>query len=631
MTSSIKQYLTAILITSAAALSAYAEKIKVSSMDELPRISYEAESLPSAIVADPEQVLALATEIEADLEDILSKYEISDQGTVRAYMGTLRTIAMLKGDWENAVKLNKEVREMQEKPAERLTSGLSTDAILNTLIAGHSVGDEAFTDAFKADYTSKIAGLPWDTVQDVIEASKGSMEMISGNYLMGIVQSSMDPGAQESGQIDFGIASALIRFRMMIDYIIPNKVAMVDVLSEYIDNNRIEKEDIWAERSVDLSDEDGLNAVVVAIWDSGVDTEIFAPLNQLWTNEDEIPGDGIDNDQNGWVDDMHGIAHDLKSFKTQGDLFELPEDIAARYDALMSLAKGMMDVRSSIDSDEATEFKQYMASLTPEAVEPFLLDLGYFGNYTHGTHVAGIAAEGNPAIQLMSVRITFDHKIIPDAPQLVNTLRGVKSSQQVAQYLRENNVRVVNMSWGGSQAGFERALEANGIGDDAEMRAEIARVHFDIFYDALVDAMASCPGILFIPAAGNSDENIEFNKVLPSSIALSNVLVAGAVDQAGDETSFTSYGDNVRVHANGFEVDSYLPGGKRQKFSGTSMSAPNVTNLAAKLLAIDPTLSPEEIISLITLGADTSEDGRRNLLNPKKSMALLKLKNGTDF
>ena len=105
--------------------------------------------------------------------------------------------------------------------------------------------------------------------------------------------------------------------------------------------------------------------------------------------------------------------------------------------------------------------------------------------------------------------------------------------------------------------------------------------------------MASCPDILFIPAAGNSDQNIEFNKDLPSSIALSNVLVAGAVDQAGDETGFTSYGENVRIHANGFEVDSYIPGGKRQKFSGTSMSAPNVSNLAAKLLTIDPSLSPE--------------------------------------
>jgi subtilisin family serine protease len=26
----------------------------------------------------------------------------------------------------------------------------------------------------------------------------------------------------------------------------------------------------------------------------------------LWVNEDEIPGDGIDNDNNGYVDDVYG-------------------------------------------------------------------------------------------------------------------------------------------------------------------------------------------------------------------------------------------------------------------------------------------------------------------------------------
>jgi subtilisin family serine protease len=119
---------------------------------------------------------------------------------------------------------------------------------------------------------------------------------------------------------------------------------------------------------------------------------------------------------------------------------------------------------------------------------------------------------------------------------------------------------------------------------------------------------------------------VEFNKVIPSSIDLPNVLVVGAVDQAGDETGFTSYGDNIKVHANGFEVESYVPGGRKMAFSGTSMSAPNVTNLAAKLLAIDPSLTPEEVITFIRMGVDVTEDGRRFLINPKKSLALLQLK-----
>ena len=101
------------------------------------------------------------------------------------------------------------------------------------------------------------------------------------------------------------------------------------------------------------------------------------------------------------------------------------------------------------------------------------------------------------------------------------------------------------------------------------------------------------------------------------------MLTAGAVDQAGEETSFSSFGKSVDVHANGFEVDSTLPGGERMKCSGTSMAAPNVTNLAAKLLALDSTLTVAQVTDVILRGAERSVDGRINLINPRRSVELL--------
>ncbi|MGZ8557515.1 MAG: S8 family peptidase [Chitinophagaceae bacterium] len=46
--------------------------------------------------------------------------------------------------------------------------------------------------------------------------------------------------------------------------------------------------------------------VIVAVIDSGVDTlhEDLKPV--LWNNQKEIPGNGIDDDNNGYVDDIHG-------------------------------------------------------------------------------------------------------------------------------------------------------------------------------------------------------------------------------------------------------------------------------------------------------------------------------------
>jgi cell wall-associated protease len=46
--------------------------------------------------------------------------------------------------------------------------------------------------------------------------------------------------------------------------------------------------------------------VLVAVIDSGIDIEHEDLKDVIWTNEDEIPANGIDDDKNGYVDDIHG-------------------------------------------------------------------------------------------------------------------------------------------------------------------------------------------------------------------------------------------------------------------------------------------------------------------------------------
>ena len=46
--------------------------------------------------------------------------------------------------------------------------------------------------------------------------------------------------------------------------------------------------------------------VLVAVIDSGVDTLQEDLIHILWTNPGEIPGNGVDDDHNGYVDDIHG-------------------------------------------------------------------------------------------------------------------------------------------------------------------------------------------------------------------------------------------------------------------------------------------------------------------------------------
>jgi subtilisin family serine protease len=47
-------------------------------------------------------------------------------------------------------------------------------------------------------------------------------------------------------------------------------------------------------------------SVIVAVIDSGIDIDHEDLNDVIWTNKDEIPGNGKDDDNNGYVDDIHG-------------------------------------------------------------------------------------------------------------------------------------------------------------------------------------------------------------------------------------------------------------------------------------------------------------------------------------
>lgn len=603
------------------------DRIVITEADQLPRVAFPFEGDVVALVEDTEALDVYLERLRDEIERRLETYDIQDKATVRSYLSTLRTLDFLNGDYEEALRKILEVREMHDKPSDRLTSGLITESLIEVYTEGTPPTSESLLKQFAESYSQRVMNLPWEVVQDDIEGTHGSFQYLSEALYLGGLENSMQNSVDRNRELSLDDVASLASTRLMLDHILPLKDAIVAVTGTYIEENRVEKETIWPERQVSLEDEPDLTPVIIAINDSGVDASIFAPSGRMWVNAGEIPDDGIDNDDNGFVDDINGPAWDKKSFRTTGNLYPLTTEQLETYPDELDFTKGLIDLQAAVDSPEARRTREQMAALTREEYKPFVENLSLYGNYTHGTHVAGIAAAGNPAARILNARITFGHELIPDKPSLEETVRSVEEVQAMIDYLKEAGARVVNMSWGGSQAGLEHALEANGVGDDPEQRAEIARIHFNLTYEGLIKAMESAPEILFIPAAGNSDQDVDFNRVIPSSISLPNVLVVGAVDQAGEETSFTSYGRNIRVHANGFEVESYVPGGRRMKFSGTSMSAPNVTNLAGKLLALDPDLSPEEVILLIRMGIEPSPDGRRFLIHPRKSVALLKLKN----
>lgn len=77
--------------------------------------------------------------------------------------------------------------------------------------------------------------------------------------------------------------------------------------------------------------------VIVAIIDSGVDIEHEDLDGVIWTNEDEIPNNGIDDDKNGYIDDVHGwnflgdiVEENLEYERIVRDKAKLPADVVAK-------------------------------------------------------------------------------------------------------------------------------------------------------------------------------------------------------------------------------------------------------------------------------------------------------------
>jgi len=105
--------------------------------------------------------------------------------------------------------------------------------------------------------------------------------------------------------------------------------------------------------------------VLVAVIDSGIDTlqEDLKPI--LWNNPKEIPGNGIDDDKNGYIDDIHGW--NFLGGKDGRNLKEDSYEGARVYYALKSKWDNKEVVESSLSKEDAYEyamFKKARAQIT---------------------------------------------------------------------------------------------------------------------------------------------------------------------------------------------------------------------------------------------------------------------------
>ncbi|MEO5672799.1 MAG: S8 family serine peptidase [Ramlibacter sp.] len=587
-----------------AAAFAQAPKKRVEKADDLPRFSYPVEGDLETIVRDPQRFNTLARAIRRDTESVLAGYDIAELATRRQLLGILVQLDMLDGNYDDAAPRSEEIRALQEKPADKLLSGMGVRAIGAAAKKVGSRGSPEYLAEVRRLITEEIERHPYQVIRNDIMSAKAGMETFGESLALGRVRNVLQPVATRTGALSSDLAPGLVSARYALEFTLPLKATLVATYGSYLAARKIDKPDIWAARDVTLPPGRNYAPVRLVVWDNGVDTALFA--GRLVTESGQPAT----------------IAFDIHGRPSTSPLRPIPADLQGRLDALQARSKGLSDLSSNTDSAEATEVKALLSNLAPDRYKTVLEELRLVGGYQHGTHVAGIAMAGNPYASLANARIEFGHTLLPDpCPSRELQERSAANFAAYVDFVRRSGARVVNMSWSGTLRSTEVELEQCGIGKDNAERRPLAREYFDMYRNALTKALASAPDVLFVVSGGNTANDSTFNDRYPSGIVLPNVVAVGAVDKAGDEASFTSYGPTVRLHANGNQVDSVVPGGRNIALSGTSMAAPQVANLAAKMLAVKPALTPPEIIALMRSTADRSEDGRRTLIHPARALA----------
>ena len=586
---------------------AYAQpRTAVHSIDDLPRFTYPIQgSVADVLTAPPETFEKTVAPIRADVDHVLQTYDITDGATLRVLLGAKLGGEIASGkDDAAALATIAAIRAHQDKPESRLIAGLTPQAFVEARMAGGEAPGVC-PHAFQSTYARHLDVLPWSVVGVAETQLKGMVQLASNSFMVGLVAPDIQPILDRAHALSNNPAWQLMAARVNLDVIVPCRTQIAAVTDDYVRRHAVEKSDIWAAREAVAPTAAGLTPVRVAIWDSGFDASLFP--GQLLLSSDGHP--------------IAGPAYDVDSRPTNDKLIPLTTDQKAAYPQAITDAHGISDLQSGVDSPEADAFRKRIATLSPARMQTFMENNEALESYMHGTHVAGIAAAGNPSIRMVSALMTYDTKPVPTPPTDEIVTREAASYLATVAWFRAHGVRVVNMSWWNRPSSDEDVLEKNGIGETVDERKRMARHLFDIERDGLYTALKSAPEILFVTIAGNNDSDNAFEETIPSSFRLPNLLVVGAVDQAGEQTNFTSTGQNIGVYANGHEIESVVPGGAKVRMSGTSMAAPEVTNLAAKILSVNPGLRPDQVIALITRTADADDTPTILRINPKLALA----------
>jgi subtilisin family serine protease len=402
--------------------------------------------------------------------------------------------------------------------------------------------------------------------------------------------------------------------------------------------------------------------VIVGIVDSGVDINHEDLKAVIWTNPKEIAGNGIDDDKNGYIDDIHGwnflgdavheqlemtrivkkgpgtpdydkakaeLEEELKGIQPQKQQLDFILNAEKTVATFLKKSDFTLEEVKAIQSDE-TGVKQAKAMFTQilskSTKAEFDAQIEEFKDYVYG--------------QInYNLNVEFDgRKIVGDNPNDLNDTKygnnnvvgpepkEAKHGTHVAGIVAQvrgnnlggdgvtNNAQILTVRAVPNGDEYDKDI-ALGIRYAVDNGAKVINGSFGKYYSQqkewVIDAIkyAESKDVLVVIAAGNESFDLDVTNKYPNDTYdgspefAKNVLIIGALSPAyGSKmiADFSNYGkNNVDIYAPGDEIYATTPLNTYEYLQGTSMASPNVAGVATLIRSYYPSLTAVQVKQII--------------------------------
>ncbi len=401
--------------------------------------------------------------------------------------------------------------------------------------------------------------------------------------------------------------------------------------------------------------------VIVGIVDSGVDINHEDLKAVIWTNPNEIAGNKIDDDKNGYVDDMHGwnflgdAVHEqlektrivkkgpgtadydrakaeldkeraeLVAVKPQYDMISKANEAIKKH--LKKDNYTLSDINSIKTTDkDLLKSKEIMTQISGMIGDDFVVkfqeDYDHIFstlNYNLNVDFDGRKIVGDNPNDITDTKYGNNNVVGPEPKEakhgthvagIVAQVRGnKKGGDGVASTVAIMAVRAVP---DGDEYDKDIAL---GIRYAVDNGAKVINGSFGKYFSQnkewVIDAMkyAESKDVLLVIAAGNESFDLDVTNKYPNDTYdnspefAKNVLIIGALSpEYGSKmvASFSNYGkNNVDIFSPGDKIYATTPLNTYEYLQGTSMASPNAAGVAALIRSYYPSLTAVQVKQII--------------------------------